>query len=297
MKNILIAGGSGLVGKQLSKLLTQNEYEVAWLSRSIKTSSSYPTYKWNPKTGVIDPEAIAFADVIIVLSGENIAAERWTDKFKKKIITSRLQAAQTISNALKNHSNNVAHVIAASAIGFYGDRNDRLVDELSDKGIGFLADTTQQWENAYSDFTIPVTNIRIGVVLSKSGGALVEMSLPVKWGIASPLGSGQQFISWIHIDDLAGLFMHVIQNQLTGIYNAVASNPVTNEEFTKQLKKSLSKNAISLPTPIWALKLLLGEKSAIVLDSTRVSNKKIIESGFTFKYEFLEQALKNFYGK
>jgi uncharacterized protein (TIGR01777 family) len=235
--------------------------------------------------------------VIIVLSGENIAAERWTNNFKKKIITSRLQAAKTISNALKNHPNNVAHVIAASAIGFYGDRNDELVDEVSDKGIGFLADTTQQWENAYSDFTIPVANIRIGVVLSKAGGALVEMSLPVKWGIASSLGSGQQFISWIHIDDLAGLFMHVIQNQLTGIYNAVASNPVTNEEFTKQLKKSLSKNAISLPTPAWAMKLLLGEKSAIVLDSTRVSNKKIIESGFTFKYELLEQALKNFYGK
>ena len=297
MKNILIAGGSGLVGKQLSKLLSQNNYEVAWLSRSNKSSTNFPSYKWNPEAGVIDPEAIAFADVIIVLSGENIAAEKWTDKFKKKIITSRLQAAETISNALKNHPNNVTHVIAASAIGFYGDRNDNLVDELSDKGIGFLADTTQQWENAYSDFTIPVTNIRIGVVLSKAGGALVEMSLPVKWGIASPLGSGQQFISWIHIDDLATLFMHVMQNQLTGIYNAVSSNPVTNEEFTKQLKKSLSKNAISLPTPVCALKLLLGEKSAIVLDSTRVSNKKIIESGFTFKYEFLDQALKNFYGK
>lgn len=297
MKNILIAGGSGLVGKQLSKLLSQNNYEVAWLSRSNKSSISFPSYKWNPEAGVIDPEAIAFADVIVVLSGENIAAERWSDKYKKKIITSRLQAAKTISNALKNHPNNVTHVIAASAIGFYGDRNDKLVDELSDKGIGFLADTTQQWENAYSDFTIPVTNIRIGVVLSKAGGALVEMSLPVKWGIASPLGSGQQFISWIHIDDLVGLFMHVIQNQLTGIYNAVASNPVTNEYFTKQLKNSLCKNAISFPTPEWAMKLLLGEKSAIVLDSTRVSNKKIIESGFTFKYEFIEQALKNFYGK
>jgi hypothetical protein len=297
MKKILIAGGSGLVGKQLSKLLSQNNYEVAWLSRSNKSSANFPCYKWNPEAGVIDPEAIAFADVIIVLSGENIAAERWTDKFKKKIITSRLQAAKTISNALKNHPNNVSHVIAASAIGFYGDRNDELVNELSDKGIGFLADTTQQWENAYSDFTIPVANIRIGVVLSKAGGALVEMSLPVKWGIASPLGNGQQFISWIHIDDLTGLFMHVMQNQLTGIYNAVASNPVTNEVFTYALKKSLSKNAISLPTPAWAMKLLLGEKSAIVLDSTRVSNKKIIESGFTFKYEFIEQALKNFYGK
>ncbi|MFM2156222.1 MAG: hypothetical protein RL516_971 [Bacteroidota bacterium] len=297
MKKILIAGGSGLVGKQLSKLLSQNNYEVAWLSRSNKSSANFPSYKWNPEAGVIDPEAIAFADVIIVLSGENIAAERWTNNFKKKIITSRLQAAKTISNALKNHPNNVTHVIAASAIGFYGDRKDNLVDELSDKGIGFLADTTQQWENAYSDFTIPIANIRIGVVLSKAGGALVEMSLPVKWGIASPLGNGQQFISWIHIDDLTGLFMHVMQNQLTGIYNAVASNPVTNEVFTYALKKSLSKNAISLPTPAWAMKLLLGEKSAIVLDSTRVSNKKIIESGFTFKYEFLEQALKNFYGK
>jgi uncharacterized protein (TIGR01777 family) len=297
MKKILIAGGSGLVGKQLSKLLTQNEYEVAWLSRSIKTTSSYPTYKWNPETGVIDPEAIAFADVIIVLSGENIAAERWTDKFKKKIIDSRLQVASTISNALKNHPNHVSHIIAASAIGYYGDRNNETLDENSARGDGFLSETTQQWEQAYSSFDVPVATIRIGVVLSKNGGALYEMSLPVKWGIASPLGSGKQFISWIHIDDLAGLFMHVMQNQLTGIYNAVASNPVTNEEFTKQLKKSLSKNAISFPTPIWALKLLLGEKSAIVLDSTRVSNKKIIESGFTFKYEFLEQALKNFYGK
>jgi len=297
MKNVLIAGGSGLVGKQLSKLLTQNEYEVAWLSRSTKANSTYKTFKWNPETGVIDPEAISFADVIIVLAGENIAADRWTDKFKKKIIASRLQAAETIKNALKNHPNNVSHVIAASAIGFYGDRSDSLLDELSDKGIGFLADTTQQWENAYANFTVPVANIRIGVVLSKSGGALVEMSLPVKWGIASPLGSGKQFISWIHIDDLAGLFMHVMKNQLTGIYNAVATNPVTNDAFTKQLKNSLCKNAIGFHTPAWALNLLLGEKSAIVLDSSRVSNKKIIDSGFTFKYEVLEQALKNFYGK
>ncbi len=297
MKKILIAGGSGLVGKQLSKLLLQNNYEVAWLSRNNKATSTIPCYKWNPETGVIDPEAIAFADVIIVLSGENIAADRWTDKFKRKIITSRLQAAATINNALKNHPNNVSHVIAASAIGFYGDRNDALLDETSGKGTGFLADTTQQWENAYADFQVPVTNIRIGVVLSKLGGALVEMSLPVKWGIASPLGSGKQFISWIHIDDLAGLFMHVMQNQLTGIYNAVASNPVTNEDFTKQLKNSLCKNAISFPTPAWAMKLLLGEKSAIVLDSTRVSNKKIIDSRFSFKYELLEQALKNFHGK
>lgn len=297
MKNILIAGGSGLVGKQLSKLLLQNNYEVAWLSRKNNATSTIPCYKWNPEAGVIDPEAIAFADVIIVLSGENIAADRWTDKFKKKIITSRLQAAATINNALKNHTNNVSHVIAASAIGFYGDRNDTLLDETSEKGTGFLADTTQQWENAYSDFQVPVTNIRIGVVLSKAGGALVEMSLPVKWGIASPLGSGKQFISWIHIEDLAGIFMHIIQNQLTGIYNAVASNPVTNEDFTKQLKKSLCKNAISFPTPAWTMKLILGEKSAIVLDSSRVSNRKIIDSGFTFKYESLDQALKNFYGK
>lgn len=297
MKNILIAGGSGLVGKQLSKLLLQNNYEVAWLSRKNNATSTIPCYKWNPEAGVIDPEAIAFADVIIVLSGENIAADRWTDKFKKKIITSRLQAAATINNALKNHPNNVSLVIAASAIGFYGDRNDDLLDEVSEKGTGFLADTTQQWEIAYSDFQVPVTNIRIGVVLSKAGGALVEMSLPVKWGIASPLGSGKQFISWIHIEDLAGVFMHVMQNQLTGIYNAVASNPVTNEDFTKQLKNSLCKNAISFPTPAWAMKLILGEKSAIVLDSSRVSNRKIIDSGFTFKYESLDQALKNFYGK
>ena len=297
MKNILIAGGSGLVGKQLSNLLLQNGYEVAWLSRSNNQSQSFPSYKWDPEAGIIDLQAIAFADVIIVLSGENIAAERWTDKFKKKIITSRLQAAATINNAIKNHPNHVTHVIAASAIGFYGDRYDTLLDEVSEKGKGFLSDTTQQWENAYSDFTVPVSNIRIGVVLSKLGGALVEMSLPVKWGIASPLGSGKQFISWIHIDDLAGIFMHVIQNQLTGKYNAVATNPVTNEEFTRQLKHSLCKNAISIPTPTWALKILLGEKCAIVLDSSRVSNKKIIDSGFTFKFEFLEQALKNFYGK
>lgn len=297
MKNILIAGGSGLVGKQLSNLLLKNGYEVAWLSRSNNQSQSFPTYKWNPEAGIIDLEAISFADVIIVLSGENIAAERWTNKFKKKIITSRLQAAATINKALKNHPNHVSHVIAASAIGFYGHRNDVWLDESSEKAKGFLSDTTQQWENAYADFTVPISNIRIGVVLSKSGGALVEMSLPVKWGIASTLGSGQQFISWIHIDDLAGIFMHVIQNQLTGIYNAVATNPVTNEEFTRQLKHSLCKNAISIPTPSWAMKILLGEKSAIVLDSSRVSNKKIIDSGFTFKFEILEQALKNFYGK
>ena len=297
MKNILIAGGSGLIGKQLSKLLTQNEYEVAWLSRSAKANSAYKTFKWNPEFGVIDPEAIMFADVIIVLAGENIASGRWTNAFKKKIIDSRLQAATTISNALKNHPNNVIHIIAASAIGFYGDRKDELVDETSAVGNGFLSETTQQWEEAYSSFDIPVTNIRIGVVLSKNGGALFEMSLPVKWGIASPLGSGKQYISWIHIDDLANMFMHVMQNQLTGIYNAAATHPVTNEAFTYALKKSLCKNALTFNTPTWAMKLLLGEKSAIVLDSTKVSNKKIVSTGFSFKYELLEDALKNFYGK
>ena len=297
MKKILIAGGSGLVGKQLSKLLTQNEYEVAWLSRSIKTSSSYPTYKWNPETGVIDPEAIAFADVIIILSGENIAAERWTDKFKKKIIDSRIQVASTISNALKNHPNHVSHVIAASAIGYYGDRNDETLEENSARGDGFLAETTQQWEQAYSSFDIPIATIRIGVVLSKNGGALYEMSLPVKWGIASPLGSGKQYISWIHIDDLSSMFLYIMQNQLTGIYNAVATNPVTNEKFTYDLKKSLCKNAISIHTPAWAMKLLLGEKSAIVLESTRVSNKKILSTGFSFQFNQLQDALKNIYGK
>jgi hypothetical protein len=297
MKNILIAGGSGLVGKQLSKLLSQNNYEVAWLTRSNKASSTYKTFKWNPENGVIDPDAIAFADAIIVLSGENIAGSRWTTTFKKKIIDSRLKAASTISSAIQNHPNNVKHIIAASAIGYYGDRKDELLSEDSSKGIGFLSETTEQWEQAYSTFTIPVANIRIGVVLSKNGGALFEMSLPVKWGIASPLGNGEQYISWIHIDDLCNLFSFVLQHQLTGIYNAVAANPVTNRHFTYSLKKSLCKNAITFPTPAWAMKLLLGEKSAIVLDSTRVSNKKITEAGFTFNYNLLEEALKNFYGK
>ena len=123
------------------------------------------------------------------------------------------------------------------------------------------------------------------------------MSLPVKWGIASPLGSGKQFISWIHIEDLSNMFMHIIQNQLNGIYNAVATNPVTNEAFTNALKKSLCKNAVTFNTPAWAMKLLLGEKSAIVLDSTNVSNKKIVSTGFSFKYDLLDDALKNFYGK
>ncbi|MBK7889142.1 MAG: TIGR01777 family protein [Bacteroidetes bacterium] len=298
MKKVLIAGGSGLIGRRLTHLLQEEGYEVMWLSRSASDSGDIKTFIWNPAKGEIDSQAIMEADALITLSGAGVADGRWTTSYKKKIIESRLQVASTLLDALNKTRHHVQCLLTASAIGIYGDRGEELLTESSTTGSGFLSETCSYWESAYSNSPIRTVSIRIGIVLSKDGGALPEMAAPMKAGICPVLGSGQQYMSWIHIDDLCRIFIHALkENQLQSVYNAVAPTPVTHQTFMHTLRKTIAPYSLTLPTPAFLLKLFLGEKSAIVLDSARVSADKILHTGFQFKFRDLSAALKNIYGR
>ncbi|WP_340152865.1 TIGR01777 family oxidoreductase [uncultured Marivirga sp.] len=300
MKNILITGGSGLVGTELSAILKENGYEVAHLTRNKKSDYPYKQFLWNIKNQEIEKEAIRFADVIIHLAGAGVADKKWTETRKKIIVESRTESTSLLYDTIKKMPNDAPkHIISASAIGYYGmDTGDKLVDEESKAGNDFLADVTQKWEASVDQFEslkIPTAKIRIGIVLTKKGGALPQLAQPIKLMAGAPLGSGKQWMSWIHIDDLTRLFLHLLENKFTGVYNGVGTNPATNKEVTKAVAKVLNKPLILPNVPAFAMKLLLGEMAQMVLGGNKVSAKKTLNSGFEFKYEKLEEALVDIY--
>ena len=296
--HILIAGGTGVIGSRLTQLLIANGHKVSYLSRKPGNYHGITAYKWDPAKGMMDSKALNTVTHIVSLAGESIANGRWTKEFKEKVITSRLQAAKTIKNALLNNDHEVESIVAASAIGFYGSEKNKVFDEDDNAGIGFLSETTKQWEEAYNDMPIRTTLLRIGIVLDKDGGALPQMAMPVPFGVAPIIGNGQQMMSWIHLNDLCTIFTSALfDDKYHGKINAVASNPVSNNEFMQTLKKVVCKYALTIPTPAALIRLILGEKSALVLDDTHVNNKKLINLGFNFEYPTLEVALKNIYGK
>lgn len=300
MKNILITGGSGLVGTELSSLLTEKGYEVAHLTRNKKNDYPYRQFEWDIKNHKLDKKAIQFADVIIHLAGAGVADKKWTDARKKVIIESRTESASLLFNTIKNMPDDApSQIISASAIGYYGmDTGDKLVDEESKAGNDFLADVTKKWEASVDQFEslkIPTAKIRIGIVLTEKGGALPQLAQPIKLMAGAPLGSGKQWMSWIHIDDLTRLFLHVLENKLTGVYNGVGTNPATNKELTKAVAKVLNKPLILPNVPASAMKLLLGEMAQMVLGGNKVSAEKTLKSGFEFKFEKLDEALEDIY--
>ncbi|MEP5611851.1 MAG: TIGR01777 family oxidoreductase [Cyclobacteriaceae bacterium] len=295
-QRILITGGTGLVGQRLSKLLAENHFEVSHLSRN-PTKGTYESFYWNVEKGEIDKEAIKNSDIIIHLAGASVAGKRWTKKWKQEIYDSRINATRLLVEAIRNHNSRLQHFISASAIGYYGwDTGQNLVDESSEKGKGFLADVVADWEKEVSnldEFGVKNSIARVGIVLSDKGAALVEMMKPIKLGIGAPLGSGKQFMSWIHIDDLCQLFIHMINSGEAGVFNAVAPNPVTNKDFTKQLAKAVNKPLILPNVPSFALRLLVGEMQVMLTGGNKVSSKKIEQTGFDFQYPSLDSALKN----
>jgi len=296
--HILIAGGTGLIGSRLTQLLIANGHKVSYLIRKPGNYHGITAYKWDPAKGMMDSKALDTVTHIVSLAGESIANGRWTKEFKEKVITSRLQAAKTIRNALLNNEHEVEAIVAASAIGFYGSEKNKIFDEDDNLGVGFLSETTKQWEDAYNDMPIRTTLLRIGIVLDKDGGALPQMAMPVSFGIAPIIGSGKQMMSWIHLNDLCTIFTSALfDDKYHGKINAVASNPVSHKEFMQTLKKVVCPYALTLPTPAALIRLILGEKSALVLDDTHVSNKKLLNLGFEFEFPTLQVALKNIYGK
>lgn len=297
MKNILIAGGSGVIGRRLSALLQEGGYIVSWLSSSGVKADGITVFQWEPELGKMDVRALETCDAIINLSGASIS-EPWTDEHRKKIIDSRTKSASCLINALKENANSVKVLISSSAIGYYGDRGDELLNENSTMGDGFLAETTALWENAYRYSNLRTIQFRIGVVLSQHGGALKEMSKPLPFGICPILGIGKQIVSWIHVDDLCLQIIHGIENEnMNGIYNAVSPDPMKFREFMLSLRGEINKWSLAITVPALLLKLLMGERCTIVLNSTKASSEKIEKSGYKFQFPTLADAFKNLYGK
>lgn len=292
---VLITGGTGLVGTRLSELLIEKGHEVAHLSRN-PTKGTHQSFHWDIKKGEVDKEAIKNSDVIIHLAGAGVADKRWTKEWKKEIYDSRIDSTKLLFEAVKNHNSRLKQFISASAIGYYGwDTGSKLVDEEAPKGQGFLADVVADWEKGVSAFDeIGVSNacVRVGVVLSAEGAALVELMKPIKMGAGAALGSGKQYMSWIHIDDLCKIFIHLMEREETGIFNGVAPHPETNKDFTKKVAKAINRPLFLPNVPSFALKLIVGEMAVMLTGGNKVSNKKIASTGFNFEYPSLDSALK-----
>ena len=298
MPTILIGGGSGLVGKRLSELLITKGYTVLHLSRHRNLEAKIPTYQWDINARTIDEEAVERADFVINLAGAGIADKRWTAARKELIIESRVKTTALLRDSMQKQSNKPKAFLSAAAVGYYGDRGADWVDENSEAGDdGFLVESCLAWEKAIQ--TVANTGIRtltyrIGVVVSTKGGALSKMMFPAKVGLSSVIGSGEQYMSWIHIDDLCQMFVKGIEDEkIEGIFNAVAPNPASNRVFTKTLAEVLHRPALMLPAPTSILRLAMGEMADVVLTGNRVSTEKMVKAGFTFKFPELAAAFQD----
>lgn len=296
-KNVLVTGASGLIGGRLTELLVDKGHRIAHLSRTTRSGKAV-TFIWDIPNKKIDGEALHATDAIIHLAGAGVGDKPWTDTRKQEIIKSRTESTGLLYQELKKGNHSVKTFVSASAIGFYGtEERDTFFTEEDKQGSGFLADVVGQWEGAVDQIAslgIRVVKIRIGIVLSEKGGALKELMKPVKFYVGAPLGSGKQALSWIHVDDLCRIFIKAVEDEeLKGIYNAVAPNPVSNKQFTETLAKVLHKRVLLPPIPSFALKLLLGEMADIVLKGAKVSGDKIQKTGFQFKFVKLDDALKD----
>lgn len=294
---VLITGATGMIGQELVKVLHQNNVEVNYLSTSkdkLVSKENYKGFYWNPDTNEIDINAFEGVSVIYHLAGATVA-KRWTSSYKKEILDSRIIPTRLLFSTLEKNPNQVKQIISASAIGIYPDSLGAIYNE-ENTGVddSFLGKVVQKWENEVDTFkklNLLVTKIRIGIVLSNNGGALPQMITPIKYGVGAAFGSGKQYQSWIHIEDLVNIFYYTQINKLDGIYNAVAPHPVTNATMTKEIAKVL-KRPLFLPNiPKFVMKTVLGEMYVLVFTSQSVSALKILNQGFQFKFATIEKAL------
>lgn len=284
-----------MVGSRLTEMLLQKGYDVRHLSRS-RNTSNVKTFVWDVESQALESEALEGVDTIIHLAGAGVAEKRWTKKRKKEILESRTQSTNLLYTKLREVDHKVKHFISASAIGYYGfDDNEKVFQEDDKPGTDFLAQVTNQWEteaDKIMQLGIRLAKLRIGIVLSKQGGALEPMAKAVRLLVGSPLGNGNQYLSWIHIDDLCRMFIHAVENaNVKGAINAVAPNPVTNREMTKAIANQLHKPLIFPAVPSFVLKILFGEMGDIVLKGSKISPAKIIQTGFNYQYTRVEDAL------
>jgi uncharacterized protein (TIGR01777 family) len=293
---VLITGANGFVAKRLSQILLPR-FHVRYLSRSPKNEDEF---HWDLQKQIIDVHALVGVDHIIHLAGADISEKRWTHDRKNEIISSRVQSARLLLKTLSQNKIYIKSFISASAVGYYGSNSDNSgFTEEALKGEGFLANVVDEWEKAADQFLLEkvaerVVKIRTGVILAKEKGALPKMTLPIKYGIGSPLGTGTQYLSWIHIDDICQIYQLVLErSDLQGVFNGVSPNPVTNKELTKEIARKIKRPILFPSIPSWILKIVFGEMSSVLLDNIKVSSQKIEKAGFKFQFSNIKEALEN----
>ena len=295
--NITITGATGFIGRRLIERLARDRHQLHALSRHTNVKfgdTAVWISKWDPMAEEPPEESLANADAIVHLAGEPVA-QRWTPDAKKKILESRIQGTRRLVQALSTQKHRPAALICASAIGIYGSRGDEILTESSAPADDYLAEVCKEWEQEAQlaeSLGIAVARIRIGIVLGKGGGALEKMLPPFKAFVGGRIGSGEQWMSWIHIDDLVGIMHHALTNPTSGVFNGTAPNPVTNSDFTATLASSLGRPAI-FPVPGFALKLMFGEMASMLLGSQRVLPRATEAAGYKFQYPELAPALKS----
>lgn len=301
MKKIIITGATGLIGRKLSQKLFEAGHQIIVFSRNASSAKNvlkkdFTYIDWDYSRSDKWIESISTADAIVHLAGINLFAKRWNKKFKEEILASRKETTKALVDAVKLSQAKPAVFVSASGVGYYGDCGDKLLDENSPAGNDFLAEVCKVWEAEAAEVEkagVRRVSVRTGIVLSKEDGALKRMLLPFKLFVGGPLGNGKQWFPWIHIDDIVGIYFHAIENQnLNGAVNAASPNICTMKEFAKTLGKVLHRPSL-FPVPELALKIAIGEAGKVVLMSQRVKVNKLLESGYKFKFENLEEALRN----
>ncbi len=299
-KNILITGATGLVGKQLVQHLLRHGHRISVLSRKNQVIPGAAVYLWDVQKQTIDVAAFDGVDTVIHLAGEGIADEKWTEKRKAQIVNSRVKSAQFLYKTIAETKVAVTTFISASAVGYYGNRGEEFLRENSEPGNGFLSECCVLWEDAADEGTamgIRVVKIRIGIILSEKDGALAAMSKPIKYFVGAPLGSGRQWMPWIHLDDIVGIFTKAVEDQtMIGAYNAAAPYPASNKLLVSRVAWHLSRPVWPIKVPKFVLKAILGESSILALMSSNTAADKILKAGYVFKYTDLDDALKEIYG-
>ncbi len=296
MSNILITGGTGLIGRYLTTYLQLRGHEVAILSR--KPGNKIKTFVWDVHNKQIDKEAVMWPDVIVHLAGSGIADRRWSAQIKKEIIDSRVDSAKLLFDAVMEHNPDLKAFVSSSAIGYYGMvTTDHIFTEKDPPSNDFLGEVCHKWEVAADRFVeagIRTVKVRTGVVLTPEDGPLKKMAMPARFGLAAGLGTGKQYMPWIHIDDLCGMYLKAIEDEtMDGPYNAITADYKTSTEFNRSIAKALNKPFWSPNVPSFVLKLMFGEMAQVFLTGSRISPEKMVKSGFQFQYPELEVALQD----
>lgn len=298
-KNILITGGTGFVGKHLTDLLILNGYTVSILSRTKKNNTdSVFYYTWDVEKQIIEKESVLNADYIIHLAGENIAGKRWSNQRKEAIVNSREQSAQLIYGVVKKYGKKLDVFISASGVGIYGAISGQAICTEDQKPANdFLGLTCQKWEAVATEFElegIRTVKVRTGLVLGKNDGFLEKLKPVFKFKLGAALGSGHQYMPWIHIDDLCAIYLEAIKNsEMRGAYNAAVADDTTNATFSTSFAKVYGYKIWLPNVPAFLIKLMLGEMAKLLLTGRRISNDKVKSLGFKFKWEDIEAAIKS----